>query len=448
MAWTSETTAAVLLAFLLAGSAAAQDPSPPVDPQAEGVGDHRDEKEKRGKKKGDEDPAGWRFGPGARVRRGDFRIDFNGYAQGDFRSFRDWEPIVDEAEDGQLRSDTSEIRRLRVGFEAKWRNLLAEVDIDPRRDQEQGERIKDAYLDLEIDRRLHVRGGSFKPPVSREFLTPASRLDFIERTMLATQLAPDREWGIMLHGQPWKRTEYAIGWFAGDGRGRRSRAEGTVAARVVVSPRKDFDLAASFSQGDVEAEPQGDAARPRGLLGQGPSGFVFYDRHFVSGRRQRLGLEAALDRGPFGLRAEWLQAKEQRRGQGATFDDLPDQVGRGWALGATWLVTGEEKKRSVEPKRRVPSGAGAVEVGVRFEQLRYDDAGPEGGFEGVGTRSRNIRPASDRVLTGGVSWWPRAWLRAMGNVVMETFGDPLLAPEPGREGRYLTLVGRLQVRIP
>ena len=36
--------------------------------------------------------------------------------------------------------------------------------------------------------------------------------------------------------------------------------------------------------------PEGDEARPRGFLGEGPSGFVFYDRHFVNGRRQRLGL--------------------------------------------------------------------------------------------------------------------------------------------------------------
>ena len=37
------------------------------------------------------------------------------------------------------------------------------------------------------------------------------------------------------------------------------------------------------------------------------------------------------------------------------------------------------------------------------------------------------------------------WVRFMGNVLVERYLDPLLAPEPGRRGNYVTLLARAQV---
>jgi hypothetical protein len=54
----------------------------------------------------------------------------------------------------------------------------------------------------------------------------------------------------------------------------------------------------------------------------------------------------------------------------------------------------------------------------------------------------------DRAWTGGVSWWPRQWLRLLMNAVVERFDDDLLVPEPGRRGPYVTLLGRLQLALP
>ena len=51
-------------------------------------------------------------------------------------------------------------------------------------------------------------------------------------------------------------------------------------------------------------------------------------------------------------------------------------------------------------------------------------------------------------FTAGLSWWPESWLRLMGNVVLESFEDALLAPEPGRQGQYVTVLGRLQLQVP
>lgn len=377
------------------------------------------------------------------VKKGDFRFQPAGYIQGDFRYFHDWD--AGDEDTGSLRSDTSELRRLRLGFELEWRWLAAEVDFDP---QDDGDELKDLYLDLGT-KAFRVRGGHFKLPVSPEFLTSASRTDFVERSMLANDLGPSRDWGLMLHGEP-ARIEYAVGIFRGDDRTSVTRADWTVAARLAVAAADDLDLGVSFSQGDVEAEEDlpGTDPRPKGMIGESASGFEFYDRHFVNGRRLRLGGDLAYTPGPVGIKAEYLEGREQRKGQGSTFDDLPDQLGRGWSASFTWLVTGESKKARIEPRRPFPHGVGAIEIGARYEELRFDDTGPDEGFAGAGDRARNIRPAADRAFTGGLSWWPVYWVRFMGNVLVERYKDPLLAPEPGRRGNYVTLLARAQVAIP
>jgi phosphate-selective porin len=380
-------------------------------------------------------------GPNVEIVRGDFRFAPAGYVQGDFRSFRDWE--AGDEDTGNLRAETSELRRLRVGIELEYKRLRLELDVDPR---DEGDELKDLYADLKLHDAFRVRGGHFKVPVSREFLTSASRTDFVERTLLADTIGPDRDWGVMVHGQA-ARLGYQVGLFRGDNRTSPTRADWTGAARVTLELAKALDLGASFSRGRVDEDPSDDPLA-KGMQGAGAAGFEFYDRHFVDGRRRRMGADLEYTPGPLGLEAEWLEGREERRGQGSTFDDLPDQVARGWAASATLLVTGDAKKARIEPKRPFPHGPGAIEIGVRYEDLRFDDAGDDTGFAGAGDRARNIRPAADRVLTGGLSWWPVHYVRFMGNVVVERYLDPLLAPEPGRRGNYVTLLFRAQLAVP
>jgi phosphate-selective porin len=387
---------------------------------------------------------GWRR-EGTSLRHGDtFRFNLNGYLQEDFRSFRNWEAGDDDT--GTLRSDPRELRRVRLGFDLRLGPLLLELDVDPRRDTDN---LKNCYAEVELAKALRVRAGHFKLPVSAEQLTSASRIDFVERAMLATHVAPSRDWGVMVHGEPARWLLYQAGVFKGDGRALFDRAETTAAGRLVLSPAKDLDLGVSFSQGEVEAEPQiGVEVTAKGFPGEGPSGFDFYEAHFVNGTRRRLGFELALTPGPTSIKGEWLRGREERLGQGSTLDDLPDQVATGWAASATWLLTGESKGGRVRPDRPLFHGPGAVEISARIEELEFDDAGPDTGFAGSGTRARNIRPAANRVLAGGLSWWPRSWMRLEGNVLVERYRDPLLAPEPGRRGNYVTLLGRLQLQMP
>ncbi|MET0553249.1 MAG: porin [Vicinamibacteria bacterium] len=380
-------------------------------------------------------------GPKVEVVKGDFRFAPAGYVQGDFRSFHDWE--AGDEDTGNLRGETRELRRLRVGFELEYKWFAFELDVDPHAD---GDELKDLYADLQIHDAFRIRGGHFKLPVSPEFLTSAARTDFIERSLLADTIGPDRDWGVMVHGRA-DRLGYDVGVFRGDNRTSATRADWTGAARVTFELAKALDLGASFAQGRVDEDPSDDPVA-KGMQGAGAAGFEFYDRHFVDGTRRRLGADLKYTPGPLGLKAEYLEGREERRGQGSTFDDLPDQVARGWAASATLLLTGDAKKARIEPKRPFPHGPGAIEIGVRYEDLRFDDDGDDTGFSGAGDRARNIRPAADRVLTGGLSWWPVHYVRFMGNVAVERYLDPLLAPEPGRRGNYVTLLFRAQLQVP
>jgi phosphate-selective porin OprO/OprP len=373
-------------------------------------------------------------------------VKLAGYVQGDARSFRNW-----EAPDGV---EDTELRRLRVGLEGKWKRLSFELSLDPRSDRnddpsEGAHHLKDAYVEVRVKKGLRVRAGHFKLPFGVELQASAAKTDFIERSQLANSVNLSRDFGVMASGSVGKRVDYAAGVFAGDEWREHGRAGTTAAARLAVTPLAGLETGVSYTFGTVEAEPETlENPRPKGFGGEGPTGFELYDRHFVNGHRHRLGLDAVYRKGPVGLKGEWVRGREERKGQGSVFDDLPDEVATGWALSATWLLTGEKKRGTIVPKRPVFHGPGAVEAGVRYESFRFDDAGPDSGFAGSGNRARNIRVAGDDVFTAGLSFWPREWMRVMGNVVLERFDDPLLAPEAGRRGSYVTLLGRLQFQLP
>jgi phosphate-selective porin OprO/OprP len=391
-------------------------------------------------------PPGWQVKPFAIENpSAGFRLAVRGYVQADFRSFHDW--TAGDEETGSLRADESEWRRLRIGLEGRWRRLSFEVDVDPAFDE--GDELKDAWLSLRLARALQVRGGHMKLPVSPERLTSPAKTDFVERAAVVESIAPNRDWGVALHGEIGRFVAYEAGVFEGDGSSRDDRAGNTAAARLVTKPARWLDIAGSFSQGDVEASPAGGALdpEPKGVSGTSLTGYTFFPGVFTDGRRLLWGVDARIQAGPVSLWGELLESREQRLGQGPTLEDLPEVRADGWSVSATWLVTGEKKARTIRPDRSLFGGPGAVEIAARYEELWFDDVENEG-FESAGSRAANIRPGGLRAFTGGLSWWPSPFLRFMGNVVLERYDDPLRAPEPGKSGDYVSLLGRVQVHLP
>ena len=377
----------------------------------------------------------------------DFKVALTGYAQADFRSFQDWQ--VGDGTDPTERADDFEWRRLRVGFEGEWRKLVFEFDVDPAFDE--GDELKDARLGLRFSKKLEINVGHIKLPVTQEWLTSAAKTDMIERSMLVNSLAPGRDWGVTASGDL-GALEYNLGVFEGDSRTSSRRAGTTAAARLLVKGSW-IEVGGSYSQGDVEADPEipgGVDPFAKGLEGTSGTGYEFFPRGggvFVNGQRRRWGAEARLQGGPVSLWGEWLESREERKGQGPTLEDLPAVYGRGWSATATWLVTGEKKSRTIRPERSLFAGPGAIELSARYEELWFDDASNQG-FEASGSRAANVRPAGISTLTGGLSWWPARMLRFSGNVLVERYDDPLRTPQPGKTGNYVSLFGRLQVHLP
>ncbi len=391
-------------------------------------------------------PPGWQAKPFSLENpSASFKINLKGYIQADFRSFQDWTAGDDDT--GDLRADEFEWRRARIGFEGEWKRLSFEATADPAFDK--GDVLKDTWVGLRLTRAIRVRGGYIKVPVTQEFLISPAKTDFPERSVAVDSLGTNRDWGGLLYGEISRAVEYQAGVFVGDARASDGRAETTAAARLVLKPARWLDLGGSFSQGDVQADPAGPGLgpQPKGLSGTSVTGYRFFPPVFVNGRRLRWGADARAQAGPVSLWGEYLQTHEQREGQGPTLEDLPDVRGDGWSATATWLVTGEKKTRTIRARRSLFRGPGAVEIAARCESLRFDDVESQG-FESAGSRAANIRPAGYRAFTSGLSWWPSPFLRLLGDVVVERYDDALRAPEPGKKGNYVTLLGRVQVQLP
>ncbi len=94
--------------------------------------------------------------------------------------------------------------------------------------------ILDAELHYRVTDALVLQAGQFKAPFSRELLTGAGDLDFIDRSRVVTALAPNRQMGAEIHGRLSEgRVEYATGVFNGNGIGARANDDD----RVMVAGR-------------------------------------------------------------------------------------------------------------------------------------------------------------------------------------------------------------------
>ena len=71
-----------------------------------------------------------------------------------------------------------------------------------------------------------------------------------------------------------------------------------------------------------------------------------------------------------------MQSREQRKEQSNRNEDLSDFIGTAWYVTGTWFVTGEDKDNNINPQAPavLSGGIGAIELAVRYEQLRFESA--------------------------------------------------------------------------
>jgi phosphate-selective porin OprO/OprP len=388
----------------------------------------------------------------------DFNIEIKGRVQLDWRRF-----------DPEVGEETFDARTVRLGLKgALSRHFDWEIEREIDRASELNELTerwkfgvwKDVFLNWTTFEGFSVKAGRFKMPFGLEQTTSVSDLDFASRTPGSSIIAPARDRGVMAYGELLSGAfVYEAGVFDDDGdnsdlqepqfveEGRDPEGEGPSAAVRVVAelfrglPVHDRLKGAEFGIAYTNA------AVPEGLnslKGEDAWGFDFFEPVYVKGRRQRVGFQFDWSPGPTGFRAEWMQSREQRKGQSNRNEDLSDFVGTAWYASATWLLTGENKDSNVTPRRPLfQGGVGAIEIGVRYDQLTFESAG-KSGPDFTNPRSEHLTPNTDATLTVGVNWLANRWVKVVLNGLRQSFDDTMRAPITGTAD-YWSAVGRLQI---
>lgn len=368
------------------------------------------------------------------------RIDFRAKIQTDFRSFSP-----------DLNLDLFELHRARIAVEGNFLNRKFEYEVE-RELRQTNHPWRDAYVNFRHFRRLQIKGGKFKEPFGLEQLTGPMRLDFVYRALISQYLAPARDKGVIAHGRLFKRgLNYQAGVFNRDGENARAKDEATTGERTLVArltgtplgllrvpkPLKKTEFGGAFTSSHVREGLNG-------LRGRTIAEETFFSHIYVRGRRLRVGTELNWMHGPFSVKGEFMDVRDQRLGQGMRDEDLPDLISRGWYLSGSWVVTGEEKSEGIEPRKNFITGRGigAVELAGRYEQMRFGSS-EHPGLPSRSPRAANILGNSDRVWTFGINWYVNPWVKIQANGIREKIEDIQRSPVPGRE-RFWLAVCRLQ----
>ena len=388
----------------------------------------------------------------------DINIDLRGRAQFDWRTF-----------DPEVNKETYDLRTLRVGLKG---NLTKHFDWEIEREIHQAATLeetvekwqfgewKDVFGNWTTFKALSVKGGRFKMPFGLEQNTGVSDLDFAYRTGGSVKIAPGRDTGVMAHGDLLDGALlYEAGVFDDDGDNGELEVE-----RFIEEGRDLEDLGPSFAARVVGELFRGlpvherlkgaefgiaytRAHVPEGLnslFGEDVWGYNYFQRVYVNGSRQRLGLQADWSPGPLGFRAEWMQSREKRLGQSNRNEDLSDFIGTAWYTSATWILTGEDKDSDVTPNDPLfGGGVGVVEIAIRYDSMTFESASKEG-VDFTNPRADYLTPNTDDTLTFGVNWMPIRWVKVVANGIRQSFSDVTRVPVPGTTDYWSGLV-RLQV---
>ena len=376
----------------------------------------------------------------------DVNIDIKGRVQFDGRWF---DPAIVE--------DEFEVRTLRVGLKG---DLTRHFDWEVEREIEElfdegvtedqidlglveprwrfGE-WKDVFINWSTFDAIRVKAGRFKMPFGLEQNTSVSDLDFAYRALGSVKIAPGRDTGVMVYGELLDNSLiYEAGVFDDDGDNGEleeerfvlegedlenlgpsfaARVVGEIFRRLPVHDRlKGAEVGIAYTRAYV---PEG----LNSLQGEDLWGYNFFDRVYVKGHRQRLGLQWDWSPGPTSFRAEWMQSREQRLGQSNRNEDLSDFIGTAWYASATWIITGEDKDGDVTPNNPLfQGGFGLFEIGARYDELTFKSASTEGqAFRNP--RSDHLLPNSVGKFTFGGNWLVNRWVKVVANVFRQSYDD-------------------------
>ncbi len=274
--------------------------------------------------------------------------------------------------------------------------------------------LLEAYVDVHPWPWLALRAGKMKSPFGLERLQAEQALLFIERG-LTSDIAPDRDIGIEIHGQlPHELISYDFGVFDGapDGNsvdepsGENKDLEGRVFVHPFALTRQRLLERIGLGAALTWGREQGTSANT-GLAAYKSPGQISFFSYLVDtsgigtvvsqGSRLRHIPQFNAYEGPASIYAEYAGERVGVRKGNSTATLNHDA----WQIATSVVVTGEDANYTgVVPRLGVGSGGfGAIEVGVRVEELDLDQAT----FPTYADANKSARSA--RGVGGVLNWY-------------------------------------------
>lgn len=217
------------------------------------------------------------FGQGATMSTADGNFELNLRARIQTRF-----TLTSEVGSGEEPATEFSIRRMRVVFQGHAIDRALQYYIQlgfSNRDTESDLRLplRDAYVTWTRWRDVQIRAGQMKVPFDRQRVVSSSALQFVDRSIVTSELNLDRDVGVQVFSRDLlglgNRLGYQLGVFGGDGRNRLSSTSGLLwVARLEFTPFGRFD---DYVEGDLER-----LDRPRLAVGVG----VAYNQNTVRAR--------------------------------------------------------------------------------------------------------------------------------------------------------------------
>jgi phosphate-selective porin OprO/OprP len=413
------------------------------------------------------------FKDGFKLNSGDGKssMSINGRIQLDARSY-DWEG--GNAANDKV-TDTFDVRRAYLGAKGTFQKYYdwevtadfasltgTDATSDTTAAGKTTTHLDVAYFNINyFNKKAMFQFGQFKMPYSLEERTSSRFIDFQERSYVNnTSLTPGKERGMMIHGTPFTGVNYALALSTGQGKNvndvdQRTGGIGYIGhidtniAEIIGDKESVYHLGASYSSdSDMPvAAPGKQRTEARGYELFAASAFTGNNMD-----RTRVGLEAAIARGPVKIQAEYSKANfEGTSALGVAYDrDI-----KAYYAEALWLITGEKYADSykggkfdrISPKKDFNpedfSSLGAFELGARYSKFDASDfvASNATGTGVLSSSTGNTNKADSYVV--GLKWIPSPNTRFLLNYVYTDF-DTDITKNTETRGKEKALIMRTQ----
>lgn len=301
--------------------------------------------------------------------------------------------------------------------------------------------IFDAYMNYHYNEALQLQAGKFKAPIGLEALVADRDLLFNERA-LATDLVPNRDLGVQLHGDViGGAVSYALGLFngdtdynpvtvnapIGDGKAVEGRVFFQPWINSGVKPMRGLGFGVAGSYLANHPQTNSSTGLTPGYTTDGQERFFTYNNGVnADGAGWRIAPQAFYYWGPAGFLGEYVISDQEV----ASATKSGNMHNSAWQVAGSWVLTGENASyygvtpfHSFDPR---VGQWGAWQLVARIAGLDVDDKAFSDGFA-------NSTKSADSALSWavGLNWYLNRNIRANVSFSRTTFDGFTGKPAPG-----------------